>query len=80
MKTSLAAIAAVALFGVASAAYAQDSTTVVHHDDGMDHSKTVIRHEDGAKTVIKRHGRHVKKVHVSPNGDKTVVKKTTTPG
>lgn len=79
MKMALAAIAALAMLGGVSIAVAQDTTTVVHRDDAGDQSKTVIRHDNGARTVIKRHGNHVKKVHVSPNGDKTVIKKTTSP-
>ncbi len=78
MKAYIAGFAAIALLTGAAGAYAQDSTTVVHKEsaDG-DKSKTVIKKEDGAKTVIKRHGDKVKKVHTSPDGDKTVVKKTT---
>ncbi|HWF01007.1 MAG TPA: hypothetical protein VG248_14505 [Caulobacteraceae bacterium] len=80
MKTALAAIAGLSLLAGASIACAQDTTTtIVHHDDGAEHSKTVVHHADGAKTVIKRHGNHVKKIHRSANGDKTVVKKTTKP-
>lgn len=76
MKTTLAVIATVAMLGGVSGAVAQESTTVVHRNAAGDRSKTVVHHEDGATTVIKRHDNHVKKVHVSPNGDKTVVKKT----
>jgi hypothetical protein len=76
MKTVIGGLAALALLAGASGSFAQD-TTVMHKDDGMGNSKTVVHHANGAKTVIRRHGRHVKKVHVSPNGDKTVVKKTT---
>jgi hypothetical protein len=82
MKAAIGGIAALALLaGAAGAtgAYAQD-TTVVHKESANgDRSKTVVRHDNGAKTVIKRHGNHVKKVHTSANGDRTVVKKTTTP-
>jgi len=77
MKTYLAAIAAVTLLAGASGAYAQDSTTVIHKDDGGDHSKTVVKHDNGSKTVIKKHGAMTKRVHTSPDGDKTIVKKTT---
>jgi len=38
-------------------------------------SKTVVK-DDNGKTVTKRHGANMKKVHTDPNGDKTVVKKT----
>ena len=78
MKSILFAIAATAMIAGASVAAAQDSTTVIHkqNEDG-DRSKTVVKKDNGSKTVIKRHGANVKKVHVSPEGDKTVVKKTT---
>lgn len=79
MKMALAAVAVVAMLGGVSGAVAQDTTTVVHRDVAGDLSKTVVGHEDGASTVTKRHGNHVKKVHVSPNGDKTVVRKIYTP-
>jgi hypothetical protein len=80
MKAYIAGFAAIALLagaGVGSA-YAQDSTTVVHKEsaDG-DKSKTVIKKDDGSKTVVKRHGATVKKTHTDAEGDKTVVKKTT---
>jgi hypothetical protein len=74
MKTVLAGIAAVALLAGASGAFAQDTTTVVHKTDGMGDSKTVVHHANGSKTVIHHHGMYTKKVHTSPNGDKTVVK------
>jgi hypothetical protein len=78
MKTCIAGIAAIALLaGASGAAYAQDTTTVIHKDDGGDRSKTVIKRDDGSKTVIKKHGAMTKKVHTSPDGDKTIVKKTT---
>ena len=56
---------------------AQD-TAVIHKEgaDG-DRSKTVVKHDDGSKTVIKRHGDRMKKVHTDADGDKTVVKKST---
>jgi hypothetical protein len=77
MKTIIAGVAALALMGGASLAYAQD-TTVVHKEsaDG-EHSKTVIHKANGSKTVIKKNGDMTKKVHTSADGDKTVVKKTT---
>ena len=67
----------VASFGMANATMAQD-TTVIHKEsaDG-DRSKTIVKHDDGSKTVIKRHGDRVKKIHTAANGDKTIVKKTT---
>ena len=81
MKAYIAGFAALSLLstGVVGIAHAQDSTTVVHKEsaDG-DRSKTVVKKDDGSKTVIKRHGRRMKKVHTDADGDKTVVKKTTT--
>lgn len=66
----------VASLGMANVAIAQDDTTVVHKESANgEHSKTVVRHA-GSKTVIKRHGLNVKKVHTDAAGDKTVVKKT----
>ena len=78
MKTLLAGLAAASLLaGVAPLAHAQD-TTVIHKEDAAgDRSKTVVKKENGSKTVIKRHGDRMKKVHTDANGDKTVVKKTT---
>ncbi|THD61270.1 hypothetical protein [Phenylobacterium sp.] len=77
MKTLLVAFAALTVLGGAAAAQAQDATTVIHKEssDG-DRSKTVVKHANGSKTVIKRHGDQVKKVHTNAAGDKTVVKKT----
>jgi hypothetical protein len=68
--------AATLLMGMADIAVAQD-TTVIHKEsaDG-DSSKTVVKSDNGSKTVTKRHGANMKKVHTDPNGDKTVVKKT----
>jgi hypothetical protein len=80
MKTYLAGFAAIAMLatGAVGAAHAQDSTTVIHKEsaDG-DKSKTVVKKDDGSKTVIKRHGNKEKKVKTDAEGDKTVVKKTT---
>ena len=79
MKAYIAGFAAMALLtAAAGAAYAQDTTTVVHKEsaDG-EKSKTVIKKDDGSKTVVKRHGHTVKKTHTDAEGDKTVVKKTT---
>lgn len=66
----------VASLGMANVALAQD-TTVVHKEsaDG-ENSKTVVKSDNGSKTVIKRHGNRMKKVHTDADGDKTVVKKT----
>jgi hypothetical protein len=77
VKKLLIGLAAASLFtGMAGVAMAQD-TTVIHKEsaDG-EHSKTVVAREDGSKTIIKRGRHHVKKVHIEPNGDKTVVKKS----
>ena len=78
MKTIILSLAAAGLLAGAPAAFAQD-TTVIHKDDGGDRSKTVIKRDDGSKTVIKRHGDREKKVKVNPAGDKTVIKKRTDP-
>ena len=79
MKAYIAGFAALSLLatGAVGVARAQD-TTVVHKEsaDG-DRSKTVVKRDDGSKTVIKRHGNKEKKVHTDAEGDKTVVKKTT---
>jgi hypothetical protein len=79
MKIMLVGLVAASLIGGAmGVAQAQDTTTVVHKDDpSADKSKTVIKKDDGSKTVIKKHGNHTKKVHTSPDGQKMVVKKTT---
>lgn len=78
MKVLLIGFAAASLIcGAANTAIAQDTTVIHKQDADGDRSKTVIKKENGSKTVIKRHGDHVKKVHTSPDGDKTVVKKTT---
>jgi len=67
----------VASFGMANVTMAQD-TTVIHKESAdSDRSKTIVKHDDGSKTVIKRHGDRVKKIHTAANGDKTIVKKTT---
>ena len=69
-------VAAGLAMGMANVAVAQD-TTVMHKEsaDG-ENSKTVVKDNDtGSKTVIKRHGTRMKKVHTDANGDKTVVKK-----
>ncbi len=53
-------------------------TTVIHKESAEgDRSKTIVKHDDGSKTVIKRHGDRMKKIHTAANGDKTTVKKTT---
>ena len=78
MKNIIITMAALGLLaGTANIAMAQD-TTVIHKEsaDG-DSSKTVVKHASGAKTVIKRHGSAVKKVHTDADGDKTtIIKKT----
>jgi len=77
MKIMLISLVAASLVtGLANVAIAQD-TTVIHKEsaDG-DRSKTVLKDDSGSKTVINRHGNHIKKVHTDPNGDKTIVKKS----
>ena len=79
MKIALISLTAAALMaGVVNVAVAQDQDTTVIHKESSDgdHSKTVVKSDDGSKTVIKRHGDHVKKVHTDADGDKTIVKKT----
>ena len=79
MKTILAACMSVALVaGIAGAAVAQDQDSTVIHKESADgdRSKTIVKSDDGSKTVIKRHGDRVKKIHTDANGDKTIVKKT----
>lgn len=66
-----AASIAAASCGLANAA----TTTVIRHQTEYGH-KTIVKHENGAKTIIKRHMNGVKKVHIDPDGSKTVVKKT----
>jgi hypothetical protein len=75
MKTIVLSLAAAGILAAAPAAFAQDSTTVIHKDDGGDRSKTVVKRDDGSKTVIKRHGDKEKKVYTNPAGQKTVIKK-----
>ena len=76
MKTIILGLAALGVLAGAPAAFAQD-TVIIHKDKDhdADRSKTVIKRDDGSKTVIKRHGDKEKKVHVGPAGDKTVIKK-----
>ena len=77
MKNLLISLAVASFVLVpAGAAMAQD-TTVIHKEsaDGL-HSKTVVAHNDGSKTIVKRGVHHVKKVHIDANGDKTIVKKS----
>ena len=77
MKIILASVISVALItGYASAAFAQDSTVIHKESADGDHSKTIVKDDDGSKTVIKRHGDHMKKIHTDANGDKTIVKKS----
>ena len=51
-------------------------TTVIHKEGVDGHSKTIVHHANGSKTVIKRHGSHVRKVHTSSTGERTVVEKS----
>lgn len=77
MKIMLISLVAASLVAsLTTIATAQD-TTVIHKEsaDG-DHSKTVVKNDNGSKTIIKRHGTHMKKIHTDSNGDKTVVKKS----
>jgi hypothetical protein len=77
MKIVLIGLVAASLAtGMATVASAQD-TTVMHKEsaDG-ERSKTVVKSDDGSKTVVKRHGTSMKKVHTDAEGDKTVVKKS----
>jgi len=75
MKAVIAAFAATALAAGASGAFAQETTTVVHKEMG-DHSKTIVHHANGSKTIIKRHGSHVKRIHKDADGDRTVITKS----
>jgi len=76
MKLVLVTVAAAALLGgVATLAQAQDATVIHKQSADGEQSKTIVAKADGSKTVVKRHGHYVKKVHTSPNGDKTIVKK-----
>jgi hypothetical protein len=79
MKIILTSLFAASLIsGVATVASAQEDKTVIHKEsaDG-EKSKTIVKHEDGSKTMVKRDGDNMKKVHTDANGDKTVVTKTT---
>lgn len=67
--------AASLIMGMANVAVAQDSTVIQKESADGNRSKTVVK-DDNGKTVTKRHGANMKKVHTDPNGDKTVVKKT----
>ena len=78
MKSALIGLATACLLSAtANVALAQD-TTVIHKEsaDG-ERSKTVVKDADGDKTVIKRHGNNMKKVHTDAGGDETVTKKHT---
>ena len=70
-------VAASLVAGAANVAIAQDSTVIHKESADGEHSKTIVKHDDGSKTVIKRHGDQMKKVHTDADGDKTVVKKST---
>ena len=77
MKLILATLTAASLVtGFATAAIAQDKTVIHKESADGEHSKTIVKRDDGSKTVIKRHGMRMKKVHTDANGDKTVIKKT----
>ena len=76
MKFALISLTAASLLmGMAEVAIAQDSTVIHKESANGDRSKTVMKDDNGI-TVSKRHGANMKKVHIDPNGDKTVVKKT----
>jgi hypothetical protein len=76
MKFAFIGLAAASLImGMANVAVAQDSTVIHKESADGNRSKTVVK-DDNGKTVTKRHGANMKKVHTDPNGDKTVVKKT----
>jgi len=78
MKSLLIGLTAASLVTAAVAPAMAQDTTVIHKESSEgDRSKTIVKHDDGSKTVIKRHGDRVKKVHTDADGDKTVVKKTT---
>jgi hypothetical protein len=78
MKSIIVGLVAASLTGAAAnVAYAQDSTVIHKESADGERSKTVVKHDDGSKTVIKRRGDRVKKVHTDANGDKTIVKKST---
>jgi hypothetical protein len=70
MKLYVAGLAALAILAPGAAAFAQtdmpEGTT----------SKTVVHHEDGSKTMIKKDAMGTKKVHTAANGDKKIVKKS----
>ena len=70
--------AALLTLSLASGGMAMAQTTVIHKESAdSDRSKTIVKHDDGSKTVIKRHGDRMKKIHTAANGDKTIVRKTT---
>ena len=72
------ALFTLSLVSIGMANVTMADTTVIHKQDADgDRSKTIVKHDDGSKMVIKRHGDRVKKIHTAANGDKTIVKKTT---
>jgi uncharacterized protein YcbX len=76
MKFALIGLTAASLIvGMADVAIAQDSTVIHKESADGDRSKTIVK-DDNGKTVTKRHGANMKKVHTDPNGDKTVITKT----
>lgn len=57
MKVILAAVTAASLVTcIATAAIAQDKTVIHKESADGEYSKTVVKRDDGSKTVIKRHG------------------------
>ena len=80
MKIQIAGLAAIALIAGGSVAYAQDTTTVVTHKDASGQvSDTTVSRPDGSTKQVQRDGPDVKKTYTAPNGDQTIIKKTTTP-
>ena len=76
MKLAIITFTAASLvMGTAGAALAQDATVIHKESADGERSKTVMKSDDGSKTIVKRHGLRSKKIHIDPNGDKTVVKK-----
>ena len=78
MRTIGVALLTLSLTSAGMAVAMAQEATVIHKESAEgDRSKTIVKHEDGSKTVIKRHGDRMKKIHTAANGDKTIVKKTT---
>ncbi len=70
-------LAGAGMASMTTVSVAQDATVIHKESSDGDRSRTIVKHDDGSKTVIKRHGDRMKKIHTAANGDKTVVKKTT---